>query len=102
AAERNDTPLQVTDREHQPPAEAVVDTAAALALDDEPHAQQHVLADVLAAHELAQVVPALGRVAEQEATPDLWIDAATLEIGAGARAARLRERLGVEARGEVH
>ena len=95
-AEGDDAALQVADREHQPPAEAVVDAGTALTLDDQPGAQQDIVADALRPHEVTEIVPALGRVAERESAGDLGIDATALEIRPRPLAAGLAEGFDVE------
>ena len=100
--EGDDAALEIADGEGQPPAETIVDTGAALALDDEARAEEHVVAHVLPVHEVAKLVPSLGGIAEREPTRDFRIDAASLEIRARLLAAGLAECLDVEPRRELH
>src|SRR4029079_8658652 len=59
-AERHDPSLLVPDGEHQAVAEAIVAALAVLTRDDEADGHQRLLADTLAAHEVAESAPLVG------------------------------------------
>ena len=76
AAEGDDAPAGIADREHEAVAEAVVVALAelrlaALALDDEAAVEQRLARRVVAAEALEHLVPGVRRVADLEALEGL-------------------------------
>ncbi|MNL52250.1 hypothetical protein D3C87_1754090 [compost metagenome] len=80
AAESNDAPTAVADREHHPVAEAIVAFAGFGVFDQQAGIDHGFLLQGVAAQVLEQVVPAGGRKAEAEVPGDFPGQAATFQV----------------------
>ena len=98
ASERDGASARVADRDHQPPAKAIIGPAVAVGLDQQPGLDQ--FGGLVRRQGRAEPVAAVGREAQPERLAGVRADAAPVEIGARARPFDARQLL-AEPRGRV-